>query len=107
MVFLPGKPKTGGRQKGIPNKATNLVLDILRGQNMNLVNEAVSLYHEGDNEFKLKVLNLLFPYCYHKKIEAPLDDSLDITPENEKEIAEETLKIIYNKFPQLNPVKDE
>ncbi len=99
--------KTGGRQKGTPNKETQIVALRLQEVGVNLVDEAMGIYNEGDNELKLKVLSLLFPYVYPKRVDGQHDDALDVTPENEKQIAEETLRIIFNKFPQLNPAKDE
>jgi hypothetical protein len=99
--------KTGGRQKGTPNKESAFVGLLLEKRGFNLVNEAMNIYSEGDNETKLKILNLLFPYVYPKRVDAPPDDALDITPENELSVATETLQAIYQKFPQLNPGKDE
>lgn len=106
MPFEPGHKKIAGRQKGTTNKVNTVVSDILQAKNMNLVDEAISLYSEGDHEFKLKVLTLLFPYAYAKKTEVQ-DTSVDITPENEIEIVRETLEYINHKFPNLLPPKDE
>lgn len=73
--------KTGGRKRGTPNKVNSLVSDLLQANNMNLVQEAVNIYKVGDEEFKLKVLTLLFPYVYPKRAEIPVEDEeLDITP---------------------------
>lgn len=97
--------KTGGRQKGTPNKATTVVADILQAQNMNLIEEAIGLYSSAsDSEFKLKVLSLLIPYVYPKRVDAHPDDSLDVTPETS---ASEALDYIKENFPQLLTGKDE
>lgn len=99
--------KTGGRQKGTPNKTSMAVPLALDKRGVSLVNEAVDLYiSSSDPEFKLKILTLLFPYAHSKKVEVS-DDSLDITPENEIEIVRETLEYINQKFPNLLPAKDE
>jgi hypothetical protein len=103
MPFEPGHKKLAGRQKGTPNKVNSVVSDILQAKNMNLVEEAIALYSEGDHEFKLKVLNLLFPYAYSKKVDIP-DDSLDVTPEHS---AAEAIEFIRENYPQLLKAADE
>lgn len=94
--------KTGGRQKGTPNKATTVVSEILSNHNMNLVEEAMSLYHQAsDPEFKMKVITLLFPYVYPKRVDRDEDSTLDITPEAEAEAAKEALEYIEQTYPQI------
>lgn len=96
--------KTGGRQKGTPNKTSMAVPLFLEKSGMNLVNEAVDLYRcATDPEFKLKILTLLFPYAHSKQVD-PVDDTLDVTPEDS---AAEALDYIKENFPQLLTGKDE
>lgn len=99
--------KTGGRQKGTPNKETAFVGLLLEKRGFNLVNEAMQLYSGADDEMKIRILTLLFPYVYPKRVDSPPDESIDITPENELAIATETFQQIINKFPQLLAGKDE
>lgn len=104
MKFEPGHKKLGGRQKGTPNRETSVVADILKAHDFNLVKEAMGLYKETtDLEFKAKVLSLLFPYVYPKRVDGNPDDSIDITPENEIDYAKETIKYLAQKFPELMP----
>jgi hypothetical protein len=99
--------KTGGRQKGTPNKTSMAVPLFLQKNGMNLVEEAIDLYRStSDPEFKLKILTLLFPYAHARKVESS-DEALDITPENELEIAKETIDYISQKFPHLLTAKNE
>lgn len=99
-----GYPKSGGRQKGTPNKATTVVAEILQARNINIVDEALNLFEQSiDVEFKAKILTLLFPYVYPKRVDALPDDALDITPENEIDYAKETIKYLAQKFPELMP----
>jgi hypothetical protein len=95
--------KTGGRKKGIPNKVSAVVSEILAARNTNLVDEAMELYTGGNREFKLKVLSLLFPYVYPKLTESlpQPDETIDITPENEEQVMLETIEYIKQKHPKL------
>lgn len=96
--------KTGGRQKGTPNRSTTVVSDILQARDINLVDQALDLFERSlDPELKVKILSLLFPYVYPKRVDALPDDALDITPENEEDYARETLKYLAEKFPELMP----
>ena len=95
--------KTGGRQRGTPNKSTAVVTNVLDGKNLNLIDEAMTLYSRGNDEFKLKVLTLLFPYRYPKRVEKlseqPQDSEIDIT--DEYQAALDMVEFISQKFPQL------
>jgi len=96
--------KTGGRKKGTPNKATLVVTDILQANDMNLVQSAINLYTQSlDPEFKLKVLSLLIPYVYPKRVDSE-PEALDVTPETS---ASEALDYIKENFPQLLTGKNE
>jgi hypothetical protein len=104
MPFAPGHKKIAGRQKGTPNKTSSVVADILQARNINIVDEALNLYEQStDIEFKSKILSLLFPYVYPKRVDALPDDALDITPDNEIDYAKETIKYLAQKFPELMP----
>jgi hypothetical protein len=95
--------KTGGRQKGTPNKESAFVGLLLEKRGFSLVNEAMNLYAEADTENRIKILSLLFPYVYPKRVDAAPDEALDITPENELDYAKETIKYLAEKFPELMP----
>lgn len=61
------KPKTGGRKKGTPNKATTEFRALVNLSGFILPNEIVTLYRDTDNEFiKLKLLELMAQYSYPK-----------------------------------------
>lgn len=72
--------KTGGRQKGTPNKATSEIKHLLIHKGVDLVEEALRLYGSSeDPEFKLKIISLLFPYRYPRVPEIQPDETIDVT----------------------------
>ena len=70
MAFKKGKPKTGGREKGVENKITQDGKEIFRlimeGQVPN-VDEALNQVYKEDKEAYLKCLAALMPYFMSKK----------------------------------------
>ena len=107
MPFEPGRKKTGGRVKGQISPKTILLQEIFEHNKYNPVESLLKLVPELDPRDAAKVHLELMQYIFPKVKEPIGDDSLDVTPENELEIANETLKAIYDKFPQLNSGKDE
>jgi len=70
MAFKKGKPKTGGREKGVENKITQDGREIFRlimeGQVPN-VDEALNQVYKENKEAYLKCLAALMPYFMAKK----------------------------------------
>jgi hypothetical protein len=95
--------KTGGRQKGTPNRESAFVGLALEKRGFSLVDEALSLYADADTETRIRLLGLLFPYVYPKRVDAAPEDHIDVTPENELQYAKETIKYLAEKFPELMP----
>lgn len=62
--FKKGKPKTGGRKKGVVNKSTVAIRDILDRRNINLIEEILDAAEQCDPFFKAKILSGLLPYVY-------------------------------------------
>lgn len=46
----PGTPKTGGRQKGVPNKATRTLKEIAREYTAEAVEALVGVIRDGDSD---------------------------------------------------------
>lgn len=80
---MPGKPKglpkTGGRQKGTPNKTTEkareLFQSIMDGE-QSRIKEALDTIYKDDKKTYLYVLNKYFPYYM------PKQEQIDISIEN-------------------------
>jgi hypothetical protein len=72
MAFKKGKPKTGGRQKGIENKVTQdaraRFMDIMEGE-VDHVKDSLSEVRKEDKATYLKLLAQLFPYFLPKMTE--------------------------------------
>lgn len=70
MAFKKGKPKTGGREKGVENKITQdareRFIEIMEGQ-VALVKESLEQVRKEDHGTYLKILAQLFPYFLPKK----------------------------------------
>jgi len=105
---MPGKPKgmpkTGGRQKGTPNKSTEqakiLFMEIMSG-NVNKFKEALDHLYKEDKIKWLDVVNKFFPYYLPKKTDITSDGEqikpeVNISVVNDK-IADEIKQIIDGK----------
>ena len=72
MAFKKGKPKTGGREKGIENKVTQdaraRFMDIMEGE-VDHVKDSLSEVRKEDKATYLKLLAQLFPYFLPKMTE--------------------------------------
>ena len=101
---MPGKPKglpkTGGRQKGTPNKSTEkakaLFVDIMSG-NVKKFKIALDYLYKKDKIKWLDVVNKFFPYYLPRKQDITSDDEplkpgINISVINEK-IAEDLKKL--------------
>lgn len=61
-----GSPKTGGRQKGTPNKNHSILQTALDQENFNLIAEFADLYERMDDVQKLCELKFLMRFVYQK-----------------------------------------
>lgn len=73
MARPKGLQKTGGRQKGTPNKRTNGFLEILDSKGINLLEEVLDEAMALEGREKANILLGLLPYIYPKRrpTEAP------------------------------------
>lgn len=63
--FQKGKPKTGGRQKGVINHDTRTFREIFEAAiNKSIPEEAARLYSQANPELKTRILEKIMPYCY-------------------------------------------
>jgi hypothetical protein len=69
MGKLPNTPKTGGRQKGTPNKRTALMADLLESQGICLVDIILMIVPVLEPNKQVDVLMGLLPYVYPKRRE--------------------------------------
>lgn len=60
----PGTPKTGGRAKGTPNKATSKWSDVLQAEEFSIPEQAMKLFFEKATppNLKLQILQFLAQY---------------------------------------------
>lgn len=66
-----GTPKTGGRTKGTPNKATKTFGDVLSAKSFSIPEEAINLFQQTpDLNLKFKILQFLAEYSHSKVKEA-------------------------------------
>lgn len=93
----PGYPKTGGRQKGTPNKTGGKNLDLVKNE---IGYEPIQLLarwfmEEQDLETKLDILKELCAYCHAKPkaIEVTGADGADLFPAQEPRTVEELAQI--------------
>lgn len=89
MPFEKGKPKTGGRQKGTPNKDKRTVREIVETALGKAIPERIMelvAYMEPEREIEL-LLDLL-PYTYPKKKEVAVSGELDLNHNDEALTAE-------------------
>jgi hypothetical protein len=72
MAFKKGKPKTGGREKGVENKITQdaraRFMDIMEGE-VDHVKDSLEEVRKEDKATYLKLLAQLFPYFLPKMTE--------------------------------------
>lgn len=70
MAFKKGKPKTGGREKGVENKITQdareRFIEIMEGE-VDSVKESLAQVRKEDHGTYLKILAQLLPYFLPKK----------------------------------------
>jgi hypothetical protein len=75
-----GLPKTGGRQKGTPNRATAVLRDKLAALGCDPAEELVKIAQNSKttDESKIQIYSTLLPYVYpkHKPIEISNEESL-------------------------------
>lgn len=74
-----GSPKTGGRQKGTPNKKTEALQNTLANHNFDIVEKLLELMPKLKEEKQAEILLGLMNYVYPKK------KSMEISIEKEKE----------------------
>jgi hypothetical protein len=67
MTFVPGKPKTGGRSKGTPNKKTLGLAEILESQGVEPVSELLKLMPNLTPKEQADVYKDLMAYLYPKR----------------------------------------
>lgn len=86
MAFEPGRAKTGGRQKGTPNKTASFVRDLLGAEGYEPIGEILALLSDVTPREQLQVWLKLLPYCYPqlRAIELSMDPDkpLNATPDN-------------------------
>lgn len=73
-----GKPKTGGRQKGVPNKSKTLVRDIVeKALGQTIPERLLDISQNLDPKEQASLLMDLMPFCYPKlqTIECTMDES--------------------------------
>jgi hypothetical protein len=72
-----GLPKTGGRQKGTPNRATSELKQKLAALGCDPAEELVKIAqnHKTPDESKIQIYSTLLPYVYPKR--KPMEDSND------------------------------
>lgn|GEM_PF-826279 len=67
MAKPKGLPKSGGRQKGTPNKRTIGFLEVLEGKGINLLETIIDEAMGLSGRDKINVLVDLLPYVYPKR----------------------------------------
>lgn len=78
-----GTPKTGGRVKGTPNKATLSFSDVLDKLDFSIPEQAVELFQTTkDENLKFKILSFLAEYRHAKVKEAEVTPKQD-EPDNQ------------------------
>ena len=60
--FEKGKPKTGGRKKGTPNKKTQILTEILEEKGFCVVTNKLRIYKKALNNFKNDRSDFRFKY---------------------------------------------
>lgn len=76
----PGSKKTGGRQKGTPNKSSTAWNTILDSYGFSIVEKAISLYEsrESNNQLRFHILQFLSQYTVPsikaKEVEEPQEE---------------------------------
>ena len=88
-------PKTGGRQKGTPNKAP-LFADTLNGLGFDIASEAVRLFPELPADLKLKMLQFLALYVQPqvKAIDAVVEPSVSDIVDDDSDSTADLLKLV-------------
>jgi hypothetical protein len=108
----PGLPKTGGRQRGTPNRATSELKQKLAALGCNPLEELVKIARDPNIPVNVRVFvySTLLPYEYPKR--KPIDDSdaehatvnvTKITPEEAVDLARELIAVFAPRVtPQLS-----
>lgn len=99
-----------GRKKGTPNVKTLMLEKIFELNGYSPSEELLKLLPSLDEKDQAKVHLELMQYLYPKRKELPdlsEEDTFDVTPENEFDVAAETLEYIESKYPQLIQAKVE
>lgn len=102
MAFQPGKPKTGGRKKGTPNKSSLSLKEQLEERGINPIDyiEAALLDPKIDSLQRANLANDLMGYLFPKR------SAVSISQEQEEDLKKleelkdkpvEELKEIFNK----------
>lgn len=82
MAFTKGKPKTGGRQKGVPNKDKASVRSIVEGILGRSIPEELLAIAKARPQEKKEILLALLPYTYPKlastEVTASLTGEIDV-----------------------------
>lgn len=66
MARAKGLPKTGGRQKGIPNKSTTLLKESFDDLNFDIPSKIISTLNQITPSEQVQVLLKLLDYVYPK-----------------------------------------
>lgn len=77
MPFEKGREKTGGRQKGTPNRLTSEVIEQVAETGMTPVEYLASVFQdaEADPRRRDDTAKALLPYCYAKKAPVAVKDA--------------------------------
>lgn len=68
MAREKGSSKTGGRQKGTPNKKSQFLADAFEAHGIDVATELAQIYKKSHVEAdRLQILFKLLDYCYPKK----------------------------------------
>ncbi len=82
-----GSPKTGGRQKGTPNKRTAEIADVFENIGFNVPEQLVSLMPDLSPEKKATVLLVLMNFLYPRR--KAVEQKIEIEPpESQRTLAE-------------------
>ncbi len=73
-MFVKGKPKTGGRQKGVLNKKSRTLLEICESKGFSPFEAMLELAIDGDKDMLKEVSQYLYPK--RKAIEHSVDPAL-------------------------------
>jgi hypothetical protein len=101
-----GLPKTGGRQKGTPNRATAVLRDKLAALGCDPAEELVRIAQnpKTKDESKVQIYSSLLPYVYPKR--KPVDDSDEervtanghaISPEEALDLARDLIAVFTSR----------